>query len=260
MINSLWIAKTGMTAQQTQLDVISHNLANVSTNGFKRNNAVFEDLIYQNLRQVGAQNDEQNQLPTGLHLGLGVRTVATSRTFTQGSLQQSNNSLDVAINGNGFFEVNLPDGTIGYTRDGSFQLDAQGRMVTSSGLPVANGITVPPNAIKVSISADGIVSATLPGNPVPQQLGNIAMSSFVNPAGLEPVGQNMYKESAASGQPQQGQPGTNGLGFIKQGFLEASNVNVVEELVTMIQTQRAYEMNSKAISTSDQMLAKLSQL
>ena len=260
MINSLWIAKTGMTAQQTQLDVISHNLANVSTNGFKRNNAVFEDLIYQNLRQVGAQNDEQNQLPTGLHLGLGVRTVATSRTFTQGSLQQSNNSLDVAINGNGFFEVNLPDGTIGYTRDGSFQLDAQGRLVTSSGLPVANGITVPPNAIKVSISADGIVSATLPGNPAPQQLGNIAMSSFVNPAGLEPVGQNMYKESAASGQPQQGQPGTNGLGFIKQGFLEASNVNVVEELVTMIQTQRAYEMNSKAISTSDQMLAKLSQL
>ena len=260
MINSLWIAKTGMTAQQTQLDVISHNLANVSTNGFKRNNAVFEDLIYQNLRQVGAQNDEQNQLPTGLHLGLGVRTVATSRTFTQGSLQQSNNSLDVAINGNGFFEVNLPDGTIGYTRDGSFQLDAQGRMVTSSGLPVANGITVPPNAIKVSISADGIVSATLPGNPAPQQLGNIAMSSFVNPAGLEPVGQNMYKESAASGQPQQGQPGTNGLGFIKQGFVEASNVNVVEELVNMIQTQRAYEMNSKAISTSDQMLAKLSQL
>ena len=260
MMNSLWIAKTGMTAQQTQLDVISHNLSNVSTTGFKRNNAVFEDLIYQNLRQVGAQTSEENQLPTGLHLGLGVRTVATSRTFTQGSLQQSNNSLDVAINGNGFFEVNLPDGTIGYTRDGSFQLDAQGRMVTSSGLPVANGITVPPNAIKVSISADGIVSATLPGNPAPQQLGNIAMSSFVNPAGLEPVGQNMYKESAASGQPQQGQPGTNGLGFIKQGFLEASNVNVVEELVTMIQTQRAYEMNSKAISTSDQMLAKLSQL
>ena len=260
MINSLWIAKTGMTAQQTQLDVISHNLSNVSTTGFKRNNAVFEDLIYQNLRQVGAQTSEENQLPTGLHLGLGVRTVATSRNFTQGSLQQSSNSLDVAINGNGFFEVNLPDGTIGYTRDGSFQLDAQGRMVTSSGLPVANGITVPPNAIKVSISADGIVSATLPGNPAPQQLGNIAMSSFVNPAGLEPVGQNMYKESAASGQPQQGQPGTNGLGFIKQGFLEASNVNVVEELVTMIQTQRAYEMNSKAISTSDQMLAKLSQL
>ena len=260
MINSLWIAKTGMTAQQTQLDVISHNLANVSTNGFKRNNAVFEDLIYQNLRQVGSQTTEQNQLPTGLHLGLGVRTVATSRTFTQGSLQQSNNSLDVAINGNGFFEVNLPDGTIGYTRDGSFQVDAQGRLVTSSGLPVANGITVPQGATSISISESGVVSATLAGNPQPQQLGQLAMSSFINSAGLQPVGQNMYKESAASGAPQQGQPGTNGLGVMRQGFLETSNVNVVEELVTMIQTQRAYEMNSKAIQTSDQMLAKLSQL
>ena len=260
MINSLWIAKTGMSAQQTQLDVISHNLANVSTTGYKRNNAVFEDLIYQNLRQVGANTTEQNQLPTGLHLGLGVRTVATSRTFTQGSLQQSNNSLDVAINGNGFFEVNLPDGTIGYTRDGSFQVDAQGRLVTSSGLPVANGITVPQGATSISISADGVVSAIVAGNTQPQQLGSLAMSSFINPAGLEPVGQNLFKESAASGQPQQGTPGTNGLGFIKQGFLESSNINVVEELVNMIQTQRAYEMNSKAIQTSDQMLAKLSQL
>ncbi|BCN40775.1 flagellar basal-body rod protein FlgG [Alicycliphilus denitrificans] len=260
MINSLWIAKTGMSAQQTQLDVISHNLANVSTTGFKRNSAVFEDLIYQNLRQVGAQTTEENQLPTGLHLGLGVRTVATSRNFTQGSLQQSSNSLDVAINGNGFFEVQLPDGTIGYTRDGSFQLDAQGRMVTSGGLPVANGITVPQGATSISISETGVVSATIAGNPQPQQLGQLAMSSFINAAGLQPVGQNMYKESAASGPPQQGQPGTNGLGVIKQGFLETSNVNVVEELVTMIQTQRAYEMNSKAIQTSDQMLAKLSQL
>ena len=260
MINSLWIAKTGMTAQQTQLDVISHNLSNVSTTGFKRNNAVFEDLIYQNLRQVGAQTSEENQLPTGLHLGLGVRTVATSRNFTQGSLQQSSNSLDVAINGNGFFEVQLPDGTIGYTRDGSFQLDSQGRLVTSGGLPVANGITVPQGATSISISESGVVSATLAGNPQPQQLGQLAMSSFINSAGLEPVGQNMYKESAASGAPQQGQPGTNGLGVMRQGFLETSNVNVVEELVTMIQTQRAYEMNSKAIQTSDQMLAKLSQL
>ena len=260
MMNSLWIAKTGMTAQQTQLDVISHNLSNVSTTGFKRNNAVFEDLIYQNLRQVGSQTTEENQLPTGLHLGLGVRTVATSRNFTQGSLQQSNNSLDVAINGNGFFEVQLPDGTIGYTRDGSFQLDSQGRMVTSGGLPVANGITVPQGATSISISESGVVSATLAGNPQPQQLGQLAMSSFINAAGLQPVGQNMYKESAASGPPQQGQPGTNGLGVMRQGFLETSNVNVVEELVTMIQTQRAYEMNSKAIQTSDQMLAKLSQL
>ena len=260
MINSLWIAKTGMEAQQTQLDVISHNLANVSTTGFKRNNAVFEDLIYQNLRQVGANTTEQNQLPTGLHLGLGVRTVATSRNFTQGSLQQSNNNLDVAINGNGFFGVTMPDGTIGYTRDGSFQLDAQGRLTTSSGLPVANGITIPPGTTAVSIGADGAVSALLPGNPAPQPMGQLAMSSFINAAGLQPVGQNMYKESAASGPPQQGQPGTNGLGVMRQGFLETSNVNVVEELVTMIQTQRAYEMNSKAIQTSDQMLAKLSQL
>ena len=260
MINSLWIAKTGTTAQQTQLDVISHNLSNVSTTGFKRNNAVFEDLIYQNLRQVGAQTSEENQLPTGLHLGLGVRTVATSRNFTQGSLQQSSNNLDVAINGNGFFEVQLPDGTIGYTRDGSFQLDSQGRLVTSGGLPVANGITVPQGATSISISESGVVSATLAGNPQPQQLGQLAMSSFINAAGLQPVGQNMYKESAASGAPQQGQPGTNGLGVMRQGFLETSNVNVVEELVTMIQTQRAYEMNSKAIQTSDQMLAKLSQL
>ncbi len=260
MMNSLWIAKTGMTAQQTQLDVISHNLANVSTTGFKRNNAVFEDLIYQNLRQVGANTTEQNQLPTGLHLGLGVRTVATSRNFTQGSLQETKNNLDVAINGNGFFEVTMPDGTLGYTRDGSFQVDAQGRLVTSSGLPVANGITVPPNTLSVSISADGVVSALVSGNTQPQQLGSLAMSSFINPAGLEPIGQNLFKESAASGQPQQGTPGSNGLGFIKQGFLESSNINVVEELVNMIQTQRAYEMNSKAIQTSDQMLAKLSQL
>ena len=199
-------------------------------------------------------------MPTGLHLGLGVRTVATSRNFTQGSLQETKNSLDVAINGNGFFEVTMPDGTIGYTRDGSFQVDAQGRVVTSSGLPVANGITVPQGATSISISADGVVSAIEAGNTQPQQLGSLAMSSFINPAGLEPVGQNLFKESAASGQPQQGTPGTNGLGFIKQGFLESSNINVVEELVNMIQTQRAYEMNSKAIQTSDQMLAKLSQL
>ena len=260
MINSLWIAKTGMSAQQTQLDVISHNLANVSTTGYKRNNAVFEDLIYQNLRQVGSQTTEENQLPTGLHLGLGVRTVATARNFTQGSLQQSNGNLDVAINGNGFFEVTMPDGTTAYTRDGSFQLDSQGRIVTSNGLPVANGITVPPNAKSINISEDGTVSVTVPGNTAPQQLGTLAMASFINSPGLEPLGQNLYRESAASGQPQQGTPGTNGLGVIRQGFLETSNVNVVEELVTMIQTQRAYEMNSKAIQTSDQMLAKLAQL
>ena len=260
MMNSLLIAKTGMTAQQTQLDVISHNLANVSTTGFKRNRAEFQDLIYQNLRQVGAQTTEENQLPTGLHLGLGVNVVATSRNFTQGGLQQSGNNLDVAINGDGFFEITLPDGTTGYTRDGSFQLDAQGRIVTSGGLPVAPGITVPAGTKSISISENGEVSAIVAGSVAPQPLGSLSMSSFVNSAGLQPVGQNMFKESAASGAPQQGTPGTNGLGIVRQGFLETSNVNVVEELVNMIQTQRAYEMNSKAIQSSDQMLAKLSQM
>ena len=260
MMNSLWIAKTGMEAQQTQLDVISHNLANVSTTGFKREKAVFEDLIYQNLRQVGANATEQSQLPTGLHLGLGVRTVAISRSFSQGSIQQSGNNLDVAIQGAGFFQITMPDGTINYTRDGSFQIDAQGRLVTSSGLPVANGITVPVNAKSLTIANDGTVTAQVPGQVSPQPIGTIALATFINPAGLEPKGQNLFAESPASGQPVTGTPGTNGLGYLSQGFLETSNVNVVQELVNMIQTQRAYEMNSKAIQTSDQMLQKLGQL
>ncbi len=260
MINSLWIAKTGMEAQQTQLDVISHNLANVSTTGFKRNNAVFEDLIYQNLRQVGSNSTEQTQLPTGLHLGLGVRTVATSRTFTQGSLQQSGNSLDVAIEGNGFFQITMPDGTTQYSRDGSFELNAQGQLVTSNGNAVVNGITVPANSKSITISQDGTVSAMVAGQVAPQTIGTIPLANFINPAGLEPQGQNLFAETVASGAPTTGTPGTNGLGILRQGFLESSNVNVVQELITMIQTQRAYEMNSKAIQTSDQMLQKLGQL
>ena len=260
MINSLWISKTGMEAQQMQLDVISNNLANVSTTGFKRANAVFEDLIYQNLRQVCSNSSEQSQLPTGLHLGLGVRTVATSRSFSQGSLQQTGNNLDIAIQGNGFFQITMPDGTTNYTRDGSFQVDNQGRLVTSTGLPVANGVTVPANARSLAISADGTVTAMIPGNSSPQAVGTIALASFINTAGLEPRGQNLFAESAASGQPNSGVPGANGLGTLSQGFLETSNVNVVQELITMIQTQRAYEMNSKAIQTSDQMLQKLGQI
>ena len=260
MFNSLWISKTGMEAQQMQLDVVSNNLANSSTTGFKRAHAVFEDLMYQNLRQAGSATSEQSQLPTGLQVGLGVRTVATSRNFTQGSLQQSGNGMDVAIQGNGFFQITMPDGTINYTRDGAFQVNAQGQIVTSNGLPVANGITVPANATNISISADGNVTATIPGQVAPQPIGTIALASFINPAGLDPRGQNLYAETAASGQPNTGTPGTNGLGQLMQGFLETSNVNVVQELVTMIQVQRAYEMNSKAIQTSDQMLAKLSQL
>ncbi len=260
MINSLWIAKTGMEAQQTQLDVISNNLANVSTNGFKTGHAVFEDLMYQNLRQVGSNTSDQSTLPTGLQIGLGVRTVATSRTFSQGSLQQTNNNLDVAIQGNGFFEVTMPDGTTGYTRDGSFQLDNQGRLVNAAGLLVQGGITVPTNATNVSIAPTGAVTATIPSTTTPQTIGTISMASFVNPAGLSPMGQNIYQETAASGQPNTGTAGTNGLGTMLQGYTESSNVNVVQELVSMIQTQRAYEMNSKAITTSDQMLQKLGQM
>jgi flagellar basal-body rod protein FlgG len=260
MINSLWISKTGMEAQQTQLDVISNNLANVSTNGFKKSHAVFEDLMYQNLRQVGSATSEQSTLPTGLQVGLGVRTVATARSFSQGNLQQTSNNLDIAVQGNGFFQLTMPDGTIGYTRDGAFQIDNQGRMVNSNGLPISGGITVPANATAVTISADGAVSATIPGNTAPQSIGTITLASFVNPPGLEPKGQNIYAESAASGQPNVGTAGANGLGNLMQGFVETSNVNVVQELVTMIQTQRAYEMNSKAIQTSDQMLQKLGQL
>ena len=260
MINSLWISKTGMEAQQMQLDVISNNLANVSTNGFKKGHAVFEDLMYQNLRQAGANTSEQSTLPTGLQVGLGVRTVATSRSFTQGSLQQTSNNLDVAIQGNGFFEVTMPDGTTGYTRDGSFQLDSQGRVVTSNGLLVQGGVTVPSNATAVSIAANGTVTATVPGTTAPQTIGTITTASFINPAGLDPKGQNIYQETAASGQPITGTPGVNGLGALSQGFVETSNVNVVQELIGMIQTQRAYEMNSKAVQTSDQMLQKLAQL
>lgn len=260
MIRSLWIAKTGMEAQQTQLDNISHNLANVGTNGFKRSHAVFEDLIYQNLRQSGANTTEQTQLPTGLQLGLGVRTVATSRNFSQGSLQQTTGNFDLAIKGSGFFQIQLPDGTTAYTRDGSFQLDANGQVVTNNGYTVMPGITVPANAQSVTIGQDGTVSVMVPGQTQPQTLGQIQLANFVNPAGLEPKGQNLFTETAASGTPNAGAPNANGMGAIQQGFVETSNVNVVEELVQMIQTQRAYELNSKAVQTSDQMLQKLSQI
>jgi flagellar basal-body rod protein FlgG len=260
MMRSLWISKTGMEAQQTQLDTISHNLANASTNGYKRSHAVFEDLMYQNMRQVGAQTTEQTALPTGLQLGLGTRAVATARNFTQGSLQQSGNPLDVAVSGSGFFELTMPDGTTGYTRDGSFQVNANGQLVTNNGYAVQPGITIPPTAQKVMIGADGTVSAQLQGQAAPQAVGQLTLASFINPAGLDPRGQNIFTETAASGAPNSGVPGANGLGQIQQGFVETSNVNVVEELVQMIQTQRAYELNSKAIQTSDQMLQKLAQL
>ncbi len=260
MIRSLWISKTGMEAQQTQLDTISHNLANVSTNGFKRGHVVFEDLIYQNLRQAGANSSEQTTLPTGLQVGLGVRPVATARIFSQGNLQQSSNPLDIAVRGNGFFAVQMPDGTAGYTRDGAFQVDSQGQLVTNNGYTVQPGITIPPGAQSVTIGADGTVGVVMPGQSQPQSVGQLQLVGFVNPAGLEPKGMNLFAETAASGTPNAGTPGQNGLGSLQQGYVETSNVNVVEELVSMIQTQRAYEMNSKAIQTSDQMLQKLAQL
>ncbi len=260
MIRSLWIAKTGMEAQQTQLDTISHNLANVGTNGFKRGHVVFEDLIYQNLRQAGAASSEQTTLPTGLQVGLGVRSVATSRNFSQGNLQQTSNNLDLAIKGNGFFQVQLPDGTTGYTRDGALQVDGAGQLVTNNGYTVQPGITIPSNAQSVTIAPDGTVNVALPGQTAPQAVGTLSLASFVNPAGLEPKGQNLWGETSASGSPNAGAPGSNGLGSLQQGYVETSNVNVVEELVAMIATQRAYELNSKAIQTSDQMLQKLGQL
>jgi flagellar basal-body rod protein FlgG len=260
MMRSLWIAKTGMEAQQTQLDNISHNLANVATNGYKRSHAVFEDLIYQNLRQAGANSTEQTTLPTGLQVGLGVRPVATARIYTQGALQQTSNNLDLAINGNGFFQIQMPDGTNAYTRDGSFQLNANGQMVTSSGYTVLPGITIPTNAQSLTIGADGTVSITLPGQAAAQTVGQIQLANFVNPAGLDPKGQNLFAETSASGTPNTGAPNANGMGALQQGFVETSNVNVVEELVQMIQTQRAYELNSKAVQTSDQMLQKLAQI
>ena len=260
MIRSLWISKTGLDAQQTQLDVISNNLANVSTNGFKRSRAVFEDLVYQTLRQPGAQSSQQTLLPSGLQLGTGVRPVATEKIFPQGNLQQTGNSLDVAIEGNGFFQVLMPDGTTAYTRDGSFQVNNQGQLVTASGYPVQPAITIPPNALSITIARDGTVSVLQPGSANPAQVGTIQLASFINAAGLQSTGENLYVETAASGTPSVNAAGSNGLGTLNQGYVETSNVNVVEELVNMIQTQRAYEINSKAIQTSDQMLQNLAQL
>jgi flagellar basal-body rod protein FlgG len=260
MMRSLWISKTGMEGQQTKLDAIANNLANVATNGFKRSGVVFEDLMYQNLRQSGAASSEQSQLPTGLQLGLGVRTAATSRNFSQGNLTQTGGQFDLAVEGQGFFQVQLPDGTAGYSRDGAFQVGSTGQLVTSAGYTVQPGITIPLGAKSVTVAKDGVVSVTLQGQPDPQRVGQLQLAQFVNPAGLDPLGGNLFAETASSGTPSTGAPGANGLGNVKQGYIEGSNVNVVEELVSMITTQRAYEMNSKAIQTSDQMLQRLSQV
>ncbi len=259
MMRSLYIARTGLDVQQTQLDVISNNLANVSTTGFKKTRAVFEDLLYQVIRQPGAQSSQQTQLPSGFQLGVGARVVATERIHTQGSLQQTENALDVAINGRGFFQITMPDGTINYTRDGSFQVDSQGNLVTASGFAVSPAVTIPSDALSVSIARDGTVTITQPNNAVTTQ-GPIQLATFVNPTGLQSLGENLFAETAASGAPQIANPGETGVGVLTQNFLETSNVNVAEELVNMIVTQRAYELNSRAITTSDQMLQRLTQI
>lgn len=254
MNQAMWVAKTGLDAQQTRMSVISNNLANVNTTGFKRGRANFEDLLYQTVRQPGAQSSQDTQLPSGLMLGTGVRTVSTEKIFTQGNLVQTANSLDLAIEGRGFFEILMPDGSLAYSRDGSFELDNNGQMVTSNGYVLQPGITIPANTQSITIGEDGTVSALVAASNAPTQVGNLQLSDFINPAGLQPMGQNLFMETAASGAPQTGTPGLNGLGNLIQGSLETANVNTVEELVNMIETQRAYEMNSKAISTADEML------
>ena len=251
---ALWAAKTGLDAQQTKMSVTANNLANVATNGFKRSRAVFDDLLYQNVTQVGAATSQNTYSPTGLQLGTGVRVVATERSYTQGSLDNTGNPLDLAIQGRGFFQVLQPDGTLAYTRDGNFQANAQGQLVNSSGYQVQPAITIPTGAQSVTIGSDGVVSVQIAGQSAPTQVGTLQLADFINPAGLQTVGGNLLVESAASGSPTTGNPGLTGLGTLVQGSLEASNVNVVQEMVDMIETQRAYEMNSKAVQATDQML------
>ena len=250
---SMWIAKTGLDAQQTRMSVISNNLANVNTTGFKRDRASFEDMLYQKLRQPGAQNTTTEQAPTGLMLGTGVRIVSTEKTHVQGSLVSTKNALDLAIQGEGFFQIAQTDGTIAYTRDGSFKLSATGQLVTSNGSVLQPPVTVPANVTSISIGQDGTVSVENPGGGT-QTIGQIQTARFVNPAGLQAIGQNLLRETPASGAATVGAPGQTGAGQLMQGALEASNVNVVEEMVNMIETQRAYEVNSKAISAVDGML------
>lgn len=260
MIPALWISKTGLDAQQTNISVASNNLANASTVGFKKGRAIFEDLLYQNIHQPGGRSSADTTLPSGLMLGAGTKVVATQKSFTQGDVQTTDNALDVMVNGRGFFEVQMPDGTTSYTRNGQFALNSEGTVVTSgAGYPVLPEIQIPEGAQSISISGDGQVSVTLTGDAAPQVVGQLTVTDFVNPAGLQPVGENLYLETAASGAPMQGVAGADGLGTIKQGVLETSNVNVTEELVNLIQAQRVYEMNSKVLSTVDQMMSFLTQ-
>ncbi|WP_045860466.1 flagellar basal-body rod protein FlgG [Teredinibacter purpureus] len=256
---ALYVSKTGLAAQDIQLTTVANNLANTSTVGFKRDRAIFEDLLYQIQRQPGAQTTEETQLPSGMQLGTGVRVVGTQKQFTAGSLQITNQPLDMAIDGRGFFQILQPDGNISYTRAGQLHLSSAGELVDASGLLLQPAITLPANADRITVGTDGIVSAFVPGTPAPQVLGNIQTVDFVNPAGLQAIGGNLFLETASSGTPVTGTPGENGLGQINQGMLENSNVDIVEEMVNMITTQRAYEMNSKVVSTADQMLQFVTQ-
>ena len=251
---SMWVAKTGLDAQQTRMTVISNNLANVNTNGYKRDRAVFEDLLYQRVVQSGGQTSANSNSPTGLMLGTGVRVVATEKIHAQGNMVMTQNALDVAISGDGFFQILQPDGTMAYTRDGSFKLSATGQLITSNGSLLQPTIQIPATAQSITIGSDGTVSAAVVGSTAQQVLGNVTVARFINPAGLESIGQNLLRANAASGAVQQLKPGVNGAGMLVQGGVEASNVNVVEEMVNMIETQRAYEVNSKAIASADEML------
>ena len=259
MLPALWVAKTGLSAQDTNLTTISNNLANVSTTGFKRDRAEFQDLLYQIKRQPGAQSTQDSELPSGLQLGTGVRIVGTQKNFTAGSLQTTEQPLDMAIDGRGFFQILQPDGTTSYTRDGTFHLDSNGQIVNASGFALEPAIVIPNEAQTFTVGRDGTVSITVAGNPAAQVIGNLQTADFINPAGLQAVGNNLFLETAASGAPQIGTPGLNGFGTTLQNTLETSNVSTVEEMVNMITTQRAYEMNSKVISTADQMLSFVTQ-
>ena len=256
-MEALWVAKTGLDAQQTRMTVVSNNLANVNTNGFKRSRAIFEDLLYQNISQAGGATSQNTEQPTGLNVGTGVRVVGTEKSFTQGTTVNTGNPFDLMISGRGLFQVLLPDGSQAYTRDGGFKIDSEGRLVTATGYEVQPSITIPAGVNSITVGADGLIQATVTGQVQPVTIGTLQIADFVNPAGLQPRGQNLLVETAASGSPQTGNPGLEGRGELVQGAVEGSNVNVVEELVGMIETQRAYEMASKAISTSEQMLQYL---
>ncbi|MGX9417167.1 flagellar basal-body rod protein FlgG [Vibrio sp. RC27] len=257
---ALWVSKTGLDAQQTNISTISNNLANASTVGFKKSRAVFEDLFYQNVNQAGGQSSQNTELPSGLMLGAGSKVVATQKVHTNGNAQTTSNSLDMMIEGDGFFQILMPDGDIGYTRNGQFTLNSEGSIVTSgSGYVLQPEIAVPQDAVSVTIGDDGQVSARIRGQQDNQVLGQITTVDFINPGGLEPVGQNIYLSTGASGDPQEGVPGFDGLGNIRQSMLESSNVNVTEELVNLIEAQRVYEMNSKVISAVDKMMSYVNQ-